>query len=163
MDALTSPARTTSSLAEARNDTGRTAFCGPYVLSAITGYPISKIEDVIRTGRNTQRKSVVKGTGSDEVEAALAQFGYTMALKENFMGRPRKERPTLWTWMQKPRNAWAHYILAVHKGKQGHWILVKGVKMCDTYTEGRWTFVVDGPHRGARIMEIYEVRKALPY
>jgi hypothetical protein len=35
--------------------------------------------------------------------------------------------------------------------------------MCDTYTEGRWTFVVDGPHRGARIMEIFEVevRKSL--
>ena len=63
--------------------------------------------------------------------------------------------------MQKPRNVWAHYILAVHKGKEGHWILVKGVKMCDTYTEGRWTFVVDGPHRGARIMEIFEVRKSL--
>ncbi len=41
---------TTSSLAEANNDTGRTAFCGPYVLSAITGFPISKIEDVIRDG-----------------------------------------------------------------------------------------------------------------
>ncbi len=81
-----------------------------------------------------------------------------MTLKETHMAKPRKERPTLWTWMQKPRNVWAHYILAVHKGKEGHWILVKGVKMCDTYTEGRWTFVVDGPHRGARIMEIFEVR-----
>ena len=76
-------------------------------------------------------------------------------------GRQRKERPSLWTWMQKPRNAWAHYILAIHKGKEGHWILIKGVKMCDTYTEGKWTFVCDGPHRGARIMDIYEVRKAL--
>ncbi len=31
-------ARLTSSLNEARNDTGRIAFCGPIVLSAITGY-----------------------------------------------------------------------------------------------------------------------------
>lgn len=153
--------RLTSSLSEANNDTGRTAFCGPYVLSAITGYPISKIEDVIRTERNWGSKKVVVGTGADEVAAALARFGYDMALKETFMARPRKERPTLWTWMQKPRNVWAHYILAVHKGKQGHWILVKGVKMCDTFTEGRWTFVCDGPHRGARIMEIYEVRRSL--
>lgn len=151
----------TPSLSAAQNDTGRAAFCGPYVLSALTGYPISKVEDVIRSGRNSQRRTVVKGTGSEEVEAALAEFGYAMSLKENFMSRPRKERPTFWTWMQKPRNVWAHYILAVHKGKQGHWILVKGVKMCDTYTDGRWTFVVDGPHRGARIMEIYEVRRAL--
>lgn len=162
MDVLPSPGKTSSNLSEARNDTGRTAFCGPYVLSAITGYPISKIEDVIRSARNTQRKTVVKGTGSDEVEAALAQFGYAMVLKENYMSRPRKERPTLWSWMQKPRNAWKHYILAIHKGKEGHWILVKGVKMCDTYTDGQWTFVVDGPHRGARLMEVFEVHKALP-
>jgi len=161
MDGFSPPDRMTSSLAEAKNDTGRTAFCGPYVLSAITGYPISKIEDAIRTERNCVRKTVVKGTGSDEVAAALAQFGYEMRLKETFMAKPRKERPTLWAWMQKPRNVWAHYILAVHKGKEGHWILVKGVKMCDTFTEGRWTFVVDGPHRGARIMEIFEVRKSL--
>ena len=161
MDTFPSPIRPASSLADACNDTGRTAFCGPYVLAAITGYPISKIEDVIRDARNSRRKTVVKGTGADEVEAALATFGYTMTLKQNFMNRPRKERPTLWNWMQKPRNVWAHYILALHKGKEGHWILVKGVKMCDTFTEGRWTFVVDGPHRGARIMEIFEVRRSL--
>ena len=161
MQPLPEAARLTSSLAEAKNDTGRTAFCGPYVLSAITGYPISKIEQVIRFERGTTRKTVVKGTGSDEVAAALAQFGYEMALKETFMARARKERPTLMAWMQKPRNVWAHYILAVHKGKEGHWILIKGVKMCDTFTEGRWIFAVDGPHRGARIMEVFEVRKSL--
>src|SRR5262245_18073866 len=153
--------RISASLVEAKNDTGRTAYCGPYVLAAVTGSPISKIEDVIRTDRCLVRKTVVKGTGSDEVAAALAHFGYDMSLKESFMSRPRKERPTLMAWMQKPRNVWTHYILAVHKGKEGHWILVKGVKMCDTFTEGRWTFVVDGPHRGARLMEVFEVRKSL--
>jgi hypothetical protein len=161
MDLHHLPPPPTSNLNEARNDTGRTAFCGPYVLSALTGYSISKIEDVIRSGRHIERKTVVKGTGSEEVREALAQFGYEMSLKETFMGRERKERPTLMMWMQKPRNVWAHYILAVHKGRQGHWILVKGVKMCDTFTEGRWTFVVDGPHRGARLMEVFEVRKSL--
>jgi hypothetical protein len=151
-----------SSLSAAHNDTGRVAFCGPYVLSAITGYGISKIEDVIREGRELppNRKPVVKGTYADEVEAALAHFGYRMLLKETYLNRARKERPTVWAWMQKPRNAWAYYILAIHKGKEGHWILVKGVKMCDTFTEGKWTFVVDGPHRGCRIMEVFEVKKA---
>ena len=155
--------RMTSSLAEVKNDTGRVAFCGPYVLSAITGYSISSVEDVIRAGRDlpAHRKPVVKGTYADEVEGALAHFGYRMVLKETFLSKARKERPTLWTWMQKPRNAWAYYILAIHKGKEGHWILVKGVKMCDTFTEGKWTFVVDGPHRGCRIMEIFEVKKSI--
>jgi hypothetical protein len=156
-------ATTTSSLNEALNDTGRVAFCGPYVLSAITGYPISKIEDVIRAGRELppERKPVVRGTYAEEVEDALAAFGYSMVPKETFMHLERKKRPTVWTWMQKPRSAWAHYILAIHKGKEGHWILIKGVKMCDTYTEGRWTFVCDGPHRGARIMDVFEVRRSL--
>ena len=155
--------RVTSSLAEVRNNTGRVAFCGPYVLSAITGYSISKVEDVIRAGRDVppSKKPVVRGTYADEVEDALAHFGYRMELKESHLNKARKERPTFWTWMQKPRNAWAYYILAIHKGKEGHWILVKGVKMCDTFTEGKWTFVVDGPHRGCRIMEVFEVKKAI--
>ena len=155
-------ARLTSSLNDARNDTGRIAFCGPIVLSAITGYSVSKVEDEIRAFRNpeSERRSIVKGTYAEEVAAALAHFGYSMDLKESYMSRPRKERPSLWTWMQKPRNAWVHYILAIHKGKEGHWVLIKGVKLCDTYSEGRWQFVCDGPHKGARIMEVFEARKA---
>jgi hypothetical protein len=157
------PARISSSLHEANNDTGRVAFCGPIVLSAITGYSVSKVEDEIRAFREVpaDRKPVIKGTYSEEVAAALAHFGSTMALKESFMDRARKERPSLWTWMQKPRNAWVHYIVAIHKGKEGHWVLIKGVKLCDTYSEGRWQFVCDGPHKGCRIMEVFEVRKAL--
>ena len=47
-------ARLTSSLNDARNDTGRIAFCGPVVLSAITGYSVSKVEDEIRAFRNPE-------------------------------------------------------------------------------------------------------------
>ena len=163
MSDIAAGTRTTSSLTAARNDTGRIAFCGPYVLSAITGYPISRIEEIIRDHRDMPEgtNATVKGTSADDVAAALARFGYRMDLKSSFMQLARKERPTLWTWMQRPRSAWTHYILAVHKGREGHWILIKGVKLCDTFTEGRWQFVCDGPHRGARIMEIFEVRKEL--
>jgi hypothetical protein len=145
------------------NDTSRSAFCGPVVLSAITGCSVSKVEDEIRAFRDpeSEGRPIVKGTYTEEVAAALAHFGYMMHLKESYMSRPRKERPSLWSWMQKPRNAWVHYILAIHKGKEGHWVLIKGVKLCDTYSEGRWQFVCDGPHKGARIMEVFEVRKPL--
>jgi hypothetical protein len=158
-------AHLTSSLNEAHNDTGRTAFCGPIVLSALTGYSVAKVENEIRAFRNIAagRKPIVKGTHAEEVAATLAHFGYAMQLKENYMDRPRKERPTLWAWMQKPRNAWAHYILAIHKGKEGHWVLIKGVKLCDTYSEGKWQFVCDGPHKGTRIMEVFEVKRALEF
>ena len=160
---LTNAAKTTSSLNDARNDTGRAAFCRPIVLSAITGYSVSKVEQEIRAFRDVspERRPIVRGTDADEVASALAHFGYVMQLKESYMRLSRKERPSLWTWMQKPRNAWIHYILAIHKGKEGHWVLIKGVKLCDTYSEGRWQFVCDGPHKGCRIMEVFEVRKAL--
>ena len=155
------PARVTSSLNEVNNDTGRMAFCGPYVLSAITGYPISSVEDEIRAYREIPegRRPIVKGTYAEEVAAALARFGYRMDLKESYLHLERKKRPSVWTWMQKPRSAWSHYILAIHRGKDGHWILIKGVKGCDTYSLGKWQFVVDGPHKGCKIMEIFEVRK----
>ena len=183
--------RLTSSLNDVVNDTGRIAFCGPFVLSAITGYPVSSVENEIRAFRgepavdepavSTRRPDIgqleaqaprrlatgqpkaqaIRGTYSDEVAAALAHFGYRMDLKESFMHLERKKRPSVWSWMQKPRSAWAHYILAIHKGKEGHWILIKGVKLCDTYSLGKWQFVCDGPHKGARIMEIFEVRKDL--
>jgi hypothetical protein len=154
--------RLTSSLLEARNDTGRLAFCGPIVLSAITGYSVSKVEDEVHAlrGRAGNGGAIVKGTCAEEVAATLAHFGYVMTLKESFLHLARKERPTLWAWMQKPRNAWAHYVLAIHRGKEGHWVLIKGVKLCDTYSEGKWQFVCDGPHKSARIMEVFEVRKA---
>ncbi|MFV0297969.1 MAG: hypothetical protein ACK5JT_17835 [Hyphomicrobiaceae bacterium] len=153
----------TSSLNDVNNDTGRIAFCGPFVLSAITGYSVSRIEAEIKSFRHQPDgdRRIVKGTNSEEVAAALARFGYRMVLKEDYMGLARKERPSVWTWMQRPRNAWSQYILAIHKGKEGHWILIKGVKSCDTYSEGRWQFVCDGPHKGARIMEVYEVKTEL--
>jgi hypothetical protein len=163
IDFVDGATRLTSPLNDARNDTGRIAFCGPVVLSAITGYSVSKVEDEIRTFRNphSEAKPIVKGTYSEEVAAALAHFGYTMERKQSYLHLARKERPSVWSWMQRPRNAWAHYILAIHKGKEGHWVLIKGVKLCDTYSEGKWQFVCDGPHKGARIMEVFEVKKVV--
>lgn len=160
---LETQARITSDRHDVINDTGRVAFCGPYVISAVTGYSVSKVEDEIRAFRDVpdSMKPVVRGTYTEEVQAALVHFGYTMKPVASFMRLPRKERPSVWNWMQKPRNAWAHYILAIHKGKEGHWVLIKGVKLCDTYSEGKWQFVCDGPHKGARIMEIFEVKRAL--
>ncbi|MFL5533056.1 MAG: hypothetical protein ACJ8BC_13895 [Gemmatimonadales bacterium] len=157
-------ARLSSSLHEANNDTGRAAFCGPIVVSAITGYSVSKVEAEVHTFRNLPpgRGGVVKGTYPEEVAAALAQFGYRMERKESYMHLPRKERPSLWgNWMQRQRNPWVHYVLALHVGKQGHWVVIKGVKVCDTYSDGTWQFVCDWPHKSKRIMEVYEVRRAL--
>lgn len=153
--------RLTASLNQVRNDTGRIAFCGPTVLSAITGYRVSRIEAIIHEQRAdpAEAKKIIEGTYADEVRSALGVFGYAMQYTEGFMHLERKQRPTVWSWMQKPRSAFSYYILGVHVRSEGHWICIHGAKICDTYTEGRWVFCNDGPHRGARIMEVYKVRK----
>lgn len=153
--------RLTSSLNPAVNDTGRTAYCGPMVLSAVTGYSVSRVEAAIhrRRGNPEDARKLIEGTTSDDVAAALAVYGYGMDRIAQFWHLAKKERPSVWQWMQKSRSTWAHYILAVHRGAEGHWICIKGAKICDTYTDGKWVFAVDGPHRGARIMEVYQVRR----
>src|SRR5262245_44275933 len=116
-----SPARLTSSLNEAVNDTGRMVCCGRGVLSATTGGCGGRVGAEIGRLRQpaSTRPTRVEGTQAQEVAATLAHFGYSMQLVQGFLDRPRKQRPTLWSWMQKPRNAWVHYILAIHKGKEG--------------------------------------------
>lgn len=153
--------RLTSSLNVATNDTGRIAYCGPIVLSAITGMPVSRVEDEIWKFRRCPEEDVntVKGTTEDELQSALEVCGFRMDKIDDFTHLERKARPSVWSWMQKPRSAWTHYVLGISKGKQGHWIVIRGVKLCDTFTDGRWVFVSDGPHKGVKIECIFAVRK----
>ena len=88
----------TKSLSEARNDTGRIAYCGPMVISAITGYPVSRIETLIHEYRNDPKaaEEMIVGTHTHEVAAALAIFGLGMEPIEDYLHLEKKERPTVW-------------------------------------------------------------------
>lgn len=158
------PLPLTSSLNETRNDTGRTAYCGPTVVSAIAGYSIAKVEAAICAHRDGEeaRQRMIKGTTAEDVAAALALFGYDMNKAQSFAHLDRKERPTLWQWVQRPRSAFTYFLLGIHTRGGGHWVVVKGARLLDTYTGGTWEFISTGPHRGARIEEVFEVRPALP-
>ena len=152
--------RLTPSLNTSRNDTGRIAYCGPTVLSAITGFPVSRVEEIIHQHRAdpAEAEKMIVGTTAPEVQKTLAVFGYAMDAVEDFYHLERKQRPTVWSWMQRPRSAFSFYILAVHIRSEGHWVCIKGAKICDTYTKGKWMFGADGPHRGARMMEVFRIR-----
>ena len=159
--------RMTSSLNDAWNDTGRLAYCGPIVVSAITGLPVSRIEHEISHFRRTfegheeavARPGKVKGTTFEELNEALRRYDFTMDLIESYEHLERKAQPSVWGWMQKPRQSWSHHVLGIRKGKQGHWIVIRGVKLCDTFTDGQWVFVTDGPHKGVKIDVVYKVRR----
>ncbi len=78
---------------------------------------------------------------------------------DDFAGVERKLRPTVWSWMQHPRSVFSYYVLAVQKGRGGHWISIKGAKICDTFTGGKWVDAAYGPNRGCRIIEVYQVKR----
>ncbi len=153
--------RLTPSLNSANNDTGRTAYCGPTVLSAITGYSVSRIEALIHENRAdaVAARGIIEGTTTGDVAEALAIFGFGMDKTDDFSGIERKRRPTVWSWMQHPRSVFSYYVLAVHKGRGGHWISIKGAKICDTFTGGKWVDAAYGPNRGCRIIEVYQVKR----
>ena len=51
----------TPSLNETRNDTGRTAYCGPTVVSAIAGFSVAKVEAAIcahREGEEARQRMI---------------------------------------------------------------------------------------------------------
>lgn len=149
----------TPTLNNAKNDTGRTAYCGPIVVSAITGFSVSRIEAAIHTHRADPKEArrIIEGTTPEEIAAALAVLGRRMERVESYWSIERRERPTLSEWLRRPRSTFQHYVLAIHRGRDGHWIVIKGAKLCDTFTDGEWVFAVDGPHKGVRIMEVYRV------
>ena len=155
----------TSTLNAARNDTGRTAFCGPYVVSAIAGYRVSKVEEQIYRFRGEDAgaaRKIIEGTTEDDVSAALAAFGYQMLRIQSYGDVEKKLRPSVWQWLQKPRpRAFAYYLLGIDTRREGHWIVIHGTKLSDTYTEGKWTEVAYGPHKGCKIWAVYEVRRSL--
>lgn len=149
----------TPTLDAVRNDTGRLAFCGPTVVSAITGFSVSRIEAAIHVhrGKAADADRVIRGTTAEEVAAALGVFGYAMTRVADFSVRDKTERPRFGDWLMKPRSAFTPFLLGIRKGREGHWITVKGGKICDTYTGGAWVFAAGGPHRGARVEEVYKV------
>ena len=153
-------APTTSHLNEARNDTGRVAFCGPVVLSAITGCAVS-------WSKTSSRPSRAAGALQADREGHLRRRGRGRAgglrlphgARGKFHEPPVAERPTLWQWMQKPRRPGRTTSSPCTRGARGT-DPDQGREDVRHLPEGCWT-IVDGSHRGARLMEVFEVRRSL--
>lgn len=155
-----------------------TAWCGPSVISSITGFPVADIVRVIKDQRiargvgHTERyKEVrdeedcfmyqtsikverpVKGTHLLELNYCLNHYGYTLsrATKNkvvNYNGNP----PTIARWLKtrKDRNE-MNLVSAGH-----HWQLVKGNKFVDSFTQVP-VFIRKAPHRRARVKDVWQV------
>jgi hypothetical protein len=152
---------------------GETTWCGPSVISSITGFPVALIVRVIKDqrtkrgvghfeklhpdgwGKTIKVERRVQGTYAQEVNECLKHFGYRIVLTETnvpntYNGNP----PTIARWLKtrKDRNE-MNLVSAGH-----HWQLIKGVKFVDSFTKVP-VFIRKAPHRRARVKDVYKVER----
>lgn len=140
------------------NSTGEKAWCGPTVVSAITGADIVAVKALIKRYRGSRR--AVKGTSWYELQAVLRSLGWDMTLSLNAM----EERPTLAQWYRehrafvrehRPDLKRAIYIVNV----TNHWVVVGGQWFCDTFTKGHPVRFTQAPRKRKRVEKVYAVTR----
>jgi len=164
-------------MSNTRVDQTGNGFCGPLVLAAIMG--CSTAEAAERVRQATLQKRAIKGTDWWELEMTLRQRGFRTSHKQvpaqryvadRVPGKPllngakwdaqytpvKLVGPTLAEWLRTTkRDPDAYYIIEVPH----HWVLVKGRKFVDTFTEGEWVFLRSAPHRRKRVKAVWKVER----
>ena len=155
---------------------GKNGWCGPAVISSITGFPVDHVVETIRKVRenmgcefssrwvagkdgeyyNQDYRLPVKGMYDGEVRYTLQRYGYNLIPSVENVPRYNKKglRPTLAQWLKArgDRNE-MNLISAGH-----HYQLVKGVKLVDNATKDP-VFISKAPHRRRRMKKVYKVVK----
>ena len=132
---------------ELKQITGKNRWCGPAVVSFITGLSTDDVSLLIR--QQTGRKKVT-GTYASEVRRALNACGYSL------VRRPVRDKPTLAKWLRDNKDQrTAGRVYLIEAGN--HWQLVTGRR----YACGIVRDVVSVKHpkvkRRARVKGVYEV------
>jgi len=148
-----------------------TAWCGPSIVSSITGEPIGKINEVIKaqrvrhgygtflrfnwhSGDEHEVRQAVKGTSTREIKLCLNHYGFDINPSCNNAPKKTKGRePTISQWLKQRTVRECNLVSAGH-----HWQLVQGVYFCDSFT-GKPVIVSVAPHQRARVRAIYKVTK----
>ena len=151
-------------------------WCGPAVISAITGFPVSHVVETIKEVKvgmgegigyrwvgkcgeqeEKQYRLPVKGMHTGEVRYTLQRYGYNLV--DSFYNAVHRNldtlrMPTTASWL-KTRNDKNELNLIV---AGYHYQLVKGVKLVDSWTVDP-VFIRKAPRRRARMKKVYKVVK----
>lgn len=144
---------------------GQNRFCGPAVISALTG---RSTQDGSRLIRHYTGKHAVTGTTDMDLIKALNACGihaYRVGVPAQMIPDPkwssgfRKEQPTLARWLDDRPPELRDEVLLISAGH--HWQLVKG----DQFVCGQVRKVVPithkKVHRRARVREVWQLRKVV--
>jgi ketosteroid isomerase-like protein len=138
-------------------------WCGPAVISALTGEPTSVARDLVKKYRKDP-VALVQGTSEEEIEFALDRLGYKLEHAYLYGGRDWQNKPTFSHWLHKTTKERVDnvgYLISLSGTKvnnAGHWALVmNGVYIC-SFTS-YWVTLEKARFRKRKVEAVYAVRK----
>jgi hypothetical protein len=137
-------------------------YCGPLVVAGVLGISTG---EAARKLRGASGKTYIKGVSAAHVVDVLGWSGIRMQreftelrpLTINMFGRACQIRvgPTFSQWLRGRKDRTGVHIINVGH----HFVLVKGNKMVDTFTNGKWVFISAAPHRRKRVTQVWSLEK----
>lgn len=104
-----------------RSKSDRNVYCGPAVISAVTGMNTGEAARLIRT---TSGVAAVRGTYPYQISRAFEECNIDMVQIENYGHLKAVEQPTLNQWLTKTHGTRGGKVFLVIAGN--HWQLVSG-------------------------------------
>jgi hypothetical protein len=136
-------------------------WCGPAVVSALTGADTDTIRELIRVKRKDSDARVI-GTHPEEIEYAFYKLGYSMRLFYMCHSHDNMDHLTLAKWLRtykrKPGVGYVIELCGTKKEPSGHWCVVLGNHYCCSLT-GKWVPLDKCPNRRVRVESVHTVRR----
>lgn len=105
-------------------------YCGPVVVSAITGRTTGWVAELIREQRcerRSRRSGPVEGTTTIDLTCALTHLGCKVGRHQYV-----RDRPTLTQWLRRSSVRWRNDAVII--GLRSHWIVVSDDEWTDSHT-----------------------------
>lgn len=134
---------------------GQNRFCGPAVISAVTGCTTDDAAALIRLESN---RTMITGTTTSEVRRTMLHWGIYLTNEQRL---PKQGRPTLARWLRDnkaERTAGRVYLIVAGN----HWQLVSGRRYVCGISGDVVSIKDKVVKRRARVSEIYELEAYRP-
>jgi hypothetical protein len=125
----------------------RSRYCGPAVISAITGRSAEAASVWMNDYRNRPLGRLVVNSTVRPIEHALMHFGYNVGDRTRV-----RSSVTLAAWSKTAKRDVTYLVLVT-----GHWCVVRNNRYVCTKTSGKVVTLKRAPHRRCRVVETYEV------
>jgi len=125
---------------------GKSIYCGPAALMAVTGKAYEDVRACINRYRNRKPNAAVIGMWTHEIAWCLDRWG--VDCKRHHLAVPKKRRPTLGQFLKNRSTELVDKTIIITTSD--HFVTVKGHMLVDNHTHVP-VYVWSGPHLKTRV------------